>query len=103
MIVSSAVRLTDGEVVKGFRHWQAFVLTHAKRKTYKHAEQGFVTDAGVFLDRERAARHAFRCGQNPGNVVHLMSETVWPHDCPEWGTRPPLWALWSVVEARHEG
>jgi hypothetical protein len=24
----------------------------------------------------------------------LYSEDVWPHDLPEWGTRPPLWRLW---------
>jgi hypothetical protein len=105
MIVSSALLLTDGEVVKGYRHWQAFTLTRAKRKTYKKAVQGFVTDTGAFLDRDQAARHAYRCRQVERRIAvrgHLMSEDLWPHDLPEWGTRPPLWSLWPVV-AEGEG
>jgi hypothetical protein len=102
VIVSSAVLLTDGEVVRGHRHYHAFVATHAKGKTYKWAVQGFLTDAGVFLDRTQAAKYAKRCGQVPRlrwSKDRLFSEDVWPHDPPEWGTRPPLWALWSPRSA----
>jgi len=98
MIISSAIKTIDGEVVKGFRHGHAFLLTHQKGKTYKGATQGFVTDEGKFLNRQEALRHAVRCGQLPGRQYRtLYSETIWPHDLPEWGTRPPLWMLWKRV------
>jgi hypothetical protein len=101
MIVSSAIRTVRGEVVKGYRHGQAFHTLYLARLDLKEhigCTQGFVTDTGRFLDRESAAAHAFRCGQIPRRVKRLMSEHVWPHDLPEWGTRPPLWRWWERME-----
>ena len=39
--------------------------------------QGFVTDEGVFLDRESAARHAYECGQINCKKKRLFSEDLW--------------------------
>jgi hypothetical protein len=41
--------------------------------------QGFYTDKGVFLDREKAFKHAKRCGQliNQEAKRALFSEDIW--------------------------
>jgi hypothetical protein len=40
-------------------------------------EQGFLDDAGNFLNRAAAAKHAFACGQIKGEKKGLFSEDVW--------------------------
>jgi hypothetical protein len=40
-------------------------------------EQGFVDDAGNFLNRKDAAKHAYECGQIPELALTLYSEDVW--------------------------
>ena len=60
------------------------------QRDYGCEEQGFVTDAGVFLDRKEAFKHAHQCGQgtprrddllkaNPNNYdgMELYSEDLW--------------------------
>lgn len=53
-----------------------------KRKQFDHAkgDQGFVTDEGIFLDRERAMLHAVASAQpfvtNPRGSI-LFSEDLW--------------------------
>lgn len=52
--------------------------------TYEAETQGFITDAGVFLDRSEAYIHAHQCGQKlvgrrPDGYQgdHLFSEDLW--------------------------
>jgi len=106
VILASAVKALNGIVYIGHRHWNVFDNMRAKGVTYKGGVQGFITDQYRFLDRRQAYFHAVRCGQIPkrrrrawwnrprinmngkrirvGSKPHLMSETVWPHDPPEW-------------------
>lgn len=44
---------------------------------YVDGEQGFLDDAGNFLNRAAAARHAFTCGQIKEEKKGLCSEDVW--------------------------
>jgi hypothetical protein len=39
--------------------------------------QGFLTEGGVFLNREQAARHAYECGQVKELNDSLISEQLW--------------------------
>lgn len=40
-------------------------------------DQGFVDDAGVFIDREMSAIAAFMCGQIAEKKSELFSEDLW--------------------------
>lgn len=98
MIVSSAIKLKSGEVIKGFRHGDAFHNLYLKRfdlKEHIGCIQGFVTDAHIFLDRKQGAVHAWKCNQITRKRKILYSEHVWPHDLPEWNTRPMLCRIWK--------
>jgi hypothetical protein len=84
MITQSAIRL-DGRVFLGRRHADILHQNAVSRdgviiSSIAGGEQGFVTDEGLFLDRELAAKHALGCGQisklkYSKNV--LFSEDLW--------------------------
>jgi len=80
MIVRAAVKVGDELFVarKGKRHDEAILLALEKHElTMDNHVQGFITDAGEFLDRKQAAEHALQCGQIGEHVDTLISEDVW--------------------------
>lgn len=113
MIVASAIRDSEGVVHVGYRHSHVLCSPGYDRYRFRSGEQGFITEQHRFLTRDAAFVYAKQCGQLPRSVYRLMrkrwsggkfrrhtprlmSEDVWPHDLPEWGTRPPLWILWKT-------
>lgn len=74
MIVSSAVKLTNGSVYVGERHGDCFrhimeinklrgMETEEARKLHFGCIQGFINEKLVFLTREEAYYEAYKCGQ----------------------------------------
>lgn len=77
MIVQAAIK-KDGIIYVGRRHHN--ILGAAKPFGYlKDGEQGFVTDAGEFVDRIEAAKIALECGQiaKLGWPPYLYSEDLY--------------------------
>lgn len=79
-MITHAAILKDGIVYTGRRH--CFII----RDIPKHlrvgikSEQGFLTDEGMFLNREMGAIHALACGQIVKlkyNAYDLFSEDLW--------------------------
>lgn len=83
MIVKAAI-LVGNEIFAGRTHNQAFDI--AKNACWNHPDyddfmvklrsektEGFLTDQGIFLDRTKAAEHAFNCGQISERVHELQS------------------------------
>jgi len=69
MITAAAIRI-DGKCYTGRTHWDAGNTIPPELFTPDVVDavmagelQGFVTDAGTFLDRRQAYRHALECGQ----------------------------------------
>lgn len=85
MIVAAAIRLSDGKVYsveKPGRHCDVIRKIIAERayKNVRNETQGFLTDTGIFLDREWAGAHALACGQVKKlgwPSMGLNSEDVW--------------------------
>lgn len=95
MIVGVAIRsnVVTIQLPKPNRHHNCFAYCkdvlgiHATKNGIglKKYDQGFVTDKGVYLDREQAMRHARRCNQDlvvqPDGSINksgvLFSEDVW--------------------------
>jgi hypothetical protein len=78
MIVESAIR-QSGKVYRGRRHHNIIadmVQTHHLPIPIM-GEQGFVTDKGIFMDRETAADHALLCGQIKKPTKRLYSEDLY--------------------------
>jgi len=66
MIISSAIKLSNGSVFVGKRHgdcYQAIRYITQDKESCKGSIQGFLTDKLEFLNREEAYYHAFACGQ----------------------------------------
>ncbi len=83
MIKSSAIKLEDGRIITGPRHHNIIkkCIIELEMVPPIHGEQGFVTDIGVFLNREDAAIHALEIGQIKElkfNSTQLFSEDIWP-------------------------
>jgi hypothetical protein len=84
VISAAAIRL-DGRVYTGRRHADIFHANAVLRNgvivsSIAGGEQGFVTDKGLFLDRELAAKHALECGQIRRlkySKTELFSEDLW--------------------------
>ena len=85
MVVMSAIRL-EGKVYTGRRHHN--ILQDADKVHglgfggLRLGEQGFVDDAGTFLDREEARKHFIACGQVPARgtltgTTRLYSEDLY--------------------------
>jgi len=76
MIVESAIR-KDNIIYRGKRHNNILCDKSRPFGFLKFGEQGFVTDAGEFLDRGQAAKHAFECGQIKELKKQLFSEDLY--------------------------
>jgi hypothetical protein len=82
MIVGVALKLEDGTIVslpKPFRHHHV-IREINDGALVSRAVQGFVDDAGRFLDREDALDAARRSGQmewKKGGLPQLFSEDLW--------------------------
>ena len=85
MIKSAAIPTDDGRVFSGHRHCD-ILNTNAVREngvvisSLKGGEQGFLTDQGLFLNREMAATHAIECGQIKAlkfSKTKLFSEDIY--------------------------
>lgn len=78
MIVSSAI-LKDGVIYTGKRHNDILCDKNRPFGFLKLAEQGFITDQGIFLNRKEALQHAIDCGQLKKETVfnYLFSEDLW--------------------------
>lgn len=78
-IVAAAVN-HGGKVWTGTRH--ALIMgeiwaSEGKTSLIRQEDQGFVTDAGVFVNRFQAGAVAFRSGQTKTRKQSLLSEDVW--------------------------
>ncbi len=66
MIVSSAVKLSNGMIFPGKRHGDCYEMIKVvlgDKECCKGSIQGFLTDSLEFLNREEAYYHAFSCKQ----------------------------------------
>lgn len=93
MIVAVAIR-SDSVMIqlpKPNRHCDCFDLAkemgidHVKARIgIRAVDQGFVTDKGVYLDRNQAMRHAKRCGQalikTSEDLKHRWSDPLFSED-----------------------
>lgn len=80
-IVCAAVRLGDGLIIPGPRHWDnvmhrvATALHNRSPMDFAAADQGFIDQFGIFHNRREAAAIAHRAGQ--ANVPELFSEDLY--------------------------
>ena len=82
MLVESAILYPSGKIYKGKRHNNCFEKARMNFESNKsHEIQGFMTDTGVFLDREKALIHARIVGQIKHDQEllgsELTSEDLW--------------------------
>jgi hypothetical protein len=66
LIVSSAVKLSNGSVFTGKRHgdcYQMIKFITGDKESCKDSIQGFINDKLQFLDRTEAYHEALSCGQ----------------------------------------
>lgn len=68
LIVCAAMKMKDGSIILGIRHFHPHMRAVLKRlygDSYKLqvAEQGFVDQSGVFVDRKEAWKIAEEAGQ----------------------------------------
>lgn len=73
MIKAAALKLNNGKVVSGWCHGQ--ILSDLGREEIPVAE-GFITDEGVFVNRQKAAKIAFSCGQIKEEKYSLFSYDI---------------------------
>lgn len=82
MIKHSAVR-KDNIIYVGKRHCDCFHLMATLEVSHVGSLQGFITDSGIFLDREEALAYAMGSKQLIGGkkqhnpVDQLTSEDLW--------------------------
>lgn len=93
MIVSAAIKIwfdplyQEFEIIpvhrhKDFKYWESFFKMYGDHLEAWGKVDGFLTDDGRFLDRRRAADHAYECGQliedaETERIEVLMSEDLW--------------------------
>ena len=77
-IKRAAIKLSeDGLVIEGKRHNECIrKAVDMGRKTPIDCEQGFVTDADIFVSRVDAAKIAYESGQTAENVKVLYLEDI---------------------------
>ena len=79
MITESAIKTTEGKVYTGKRHHNIFA--NYPDVNFKYGVQGFITDAGEFLNRSEALIHAIENNQvldrNEVRGSVLCSEDLW--------------------------
>lgn len=79
LIVNSAIRYPDGEIVTARRHWQVVKIQALLNKSSVGAEQGFVDHTGKFYTREEARELCLKNGQlRKDHEGILYSEDLWP-------------------------
>ncbi len=81
--IKSAAIIHDGKPWTGYRHhliMRDIIEVCGPEAAPINGEQGFMTDEGLFVDRETAARIAFESGQMPTHVKRLFSEDIWKND-----------------------
>ena len=84
MIVRAAIKVNGVVYIgaKGKRHDSVIhdIVNIHKLPSPVGGVQGFVDNKHKFLDRHEAAKHAFKCGQLPGDKECpdiIMSEDLW--------------------------
>lgn len=85
MIHAAAIRLANGEIYqmkRPARHADVERhIVYGLKLSMVGAERGFITDAGQWLRRKPAGRHAVKCGQVAHDKINwnlgLFSEDVW--------------------------
>ena len=75
VIVQAAIQ-HNGIIYKGDRH-KNIKIKMPKHLGYAGAEEGFVTNTGIFLDRKEAAELAYEMGQISEPVEKLKSEHLY--------------------------
>lgn len=76
--IASAAVCKAGKIYTGRRHSDAIhaCIKDGGEAPVTSAEQGFITDAGVFVDRAEAARIAYAAGQIKEPKDRLFSEDI---------------------------
>jgi len=75
-VIHQAAIQHNGIIYKGDRH-KNIKMKMPKHLGYAGAKEGFVTNTGIFVDRETAADLAYQCGQISEPVEKLKSEHLW--------------------------
>ena len=78
-IKCAAIRTKTGQIFEGRSHadcYQALKEAGIDPQTSRKCDQGFVTNAGVFVDRYKAAEIAHRAGQTKKLESPLLSEDL---------------------------
>lgn len=70
-IESAAIKTEDGEILTGTSHGN--ILMSCYLPIGKNNQEGFVTDTGEFVDRQKAADIAFEAGQTKEHKGTLYS------------------------------
>lgn len=79
LVMQSAIRYSNGEVMVAKRHNQITSLAHKLGISSVGSEQGFVTSTGLFLSREEAKKLAIKNSQiSKDHKGPLYSEDLWP-------------------------
>ena len=75
----SPTNIKYGYVVCGLRHCNCFNVAALipKNDNFDHANQGFLTNLGRFVDRKEAGKIAFIAGQIPSLTTCLISEDLY--------------------------
>lgn len=76
-IIEQAAVWNNGIVYKGKRHKDIIMAAPKHLNIRKGGIEGFVTTAGMFLDREEAADLAYRMGQIKEPKEKLKSEDLY--------------------------
>jgi hypothetical protein len=66
MIVSSALKLPSGDIIVGLRHGDCYWMMKHLGYSIKESQQGiqgFITEKGIFMDREEAYYEALKYNQ----------------------------------------
>ncbi len=67
-----------GIVICGRRHHNCFTVLARLGIDYKGVtEQGFITSKDIFVNRYKAGRIVFKCGQTKELSDHLISEEIY--------------------------
>lgn len=88
MVVCAACKMEDGTLVLGARHWDGRMIAQSallnKERSHDPADQGFIDQKGVYMDRTEAWQVAqaagqiiYRCGGDSSNSGTLYSENLY--------------------------
>jgi len=74
MVKSAAIILKSGKIYTGKNH--ADIYFKIKEDNYKIKDCGFINEKGEFLDRFKAVKVAYECGQIKKIVNKLFSSDI---------------------------